>query len=73
MAELFSLIFNCFTIGITTAEDVPPIIAPIKTELIQSSLVNKLARKAVMITVITKLIMVSREAAPIYFFYFTEF
>jgi len=45
MAELFSLIFSCFTIGITTAEDVPPIMAPTKMEFIQSKLVSKFASK----------------------------
>jgi len=66
--EHFSPSFICFTMGMTTAEEVPPTIAPINTELNTSIESSQRETKEVMITVITKLSRVSNVAEPMAFF-----
>jgi hypothetical protein len=53
------------TIGITTAEEVPPIMAPTKTELRGLSLKKNLVIKDAITIVMTKFRTVSRVAEPI--------
>ena len=62
---LFSPILSCLTIGITTAEEVPPTIAPRKTELIQSRRPRKLASSVAMAALPRKLNSVIKVAEPI--------